>query len=642
MNLLTMKDITKAYTDKVLFDHIDFSIDDGEKVGVIGINGTGKSTLLKIIAGLEETETGEIVKGNRVHVNYLPQNPVFPDGCTIYDYVIKANETLDNHWSIEGEAKTILNKLGFTEYDVKIATLSGGQKKKVALAGALLSDSEILILDEPTNHLDNDMTEWLENYLRAYRGALIMVTHDRYFLDLVCNRIVEIDKGKVYSYNSNYEGYLELKAAREEQALATQDKHANILRKEIAWMQRGARARSTKQKAHIQRYEALKNEEKIKADGQVEINALASRLGKKTIELQHITVGYGKHILIRDFTYIFLKTDRIGILGPNGCGKTTLIKTIMQAAAEQLGTKSTEQENTQTTGNSDRLVKKAGTIDIGDTVKIGYYAQENGAWNEQQKVIDYIRDTAEYIQTSDGTITASQMLEKFLFEGSLQYQPIGKLSGGEKRRLYLCKVLMEAPNVLILDEPTNDLDIQTLCILEDYLDSFQGILITVSHDRYFLDRVVRRMLTFEGNGVVQQYNGSYTEYFQQKEESEQAVNNKSLLSSDRGQSHGNKNYDDKNAGIQENIEKSEKTGKVKTEKLKFTYQEKKEYETIEQDIENLEMHITELEAAILRTATDFVKLNELTKEKEETEQTLEEKMERYVYLEELAEKIENQ
>jgi len=641
MNLLTMKDITKAYTDKVLFDHVDFSIEEGEKVGIIGINGTGKSTLLKIIAELEEHETGEIVKGNRVHVNFLPQNPEFPEGATIYDYVIKANETLDNHWSIEGEAKTILNKLGFTEYDRKIATLSGGQKKKVALAGALLSHSEILILDEPTNHLDNDMTEWLENYLKAYRGALIMVTHDRYFLDLVCNRIVEIDKGKLYSYNSNYEGYLELKAAREEQAMATQDKHANILRKEIAWMQRGARARSTKQKAHIQRYEALKNEEKVKVDGQVEINALASRLGKKTIELHHITTGYGDHILIRDFTYIFLKTDRIGILGPNGCGKTTLIKTIMQAAADQNGENRVEEKQLYAEKNSgkesDILSLQDGTIEIGDTVKIGYYAQENEVLDNKQKVIDYIRDTAEYIQTSDGTITASQMLEKFLFEGALQYQSIGKLSGGEKRRLYLCKILMEAPNVLILDEPTNDLDIQTLCILEDYLDTFPGILITVSHDRYFLDRVVRRMLTFEGNGRVEQFNGSYTDYFQSHESdtSEKNAENKELPV--------NKNQNFPQAGTDRVREENQgKSGKVKTEKLKFTFQEKKEYGTIEQDIEKLEQKIEELDGEILKTATDFVKLNELTKEKENTEQMLEVKMDRYVYLEELAEKIAQQ
>ena len=597
MNLLTMKDITKAYTDKVLFDHIDFSINEGEKIGVIGINGTGKSTLLKMIAGLEEAETGDLVKGNRVRINYLPQNPVFPPKMTIYDYVITANETLDNHWSIEGEAKAILNKLGFIDYDAQIDNLSGGQKKKVALAGALLSNNEILILDEPTNHLDNEMTEWLENYLRSYKGALIMVTHDRYFLDLVCNRIVEIDKGKLYNYDSNYEGYLELKAQREEMAMATQDKHANILRKEIAWMQRGAKARSTKQKAHIQRYETLKNEEKIKITSNVEINALSSRLGKKTIELNQISAGYADKLLIRDFTYIFLKSDRIGILGPNGCGKTTLLKVILQ-----------------------KIPLMTGTIEIGETVKIGYYAQENESLDENKKVIDYIRDTAEYIQTSEGTITASQMLEKFLFVGSLQYAMIGKLSGGEKRRLYLLKILMEAPNVLILDEPTNDLDILTLCILEDYLDTYPGILVTVSHDRYFLDRVTRRMLTFEGEGIVKQFNGNYTEYFQTKE-SEIADRN-----------DGNLSRTDNSL--------AEKAVKIKTEKLKFTYQEKKEYDTIEQDIEHLEIKIREVEYKIDKSATNFVKLNELTQEKEKLESLLEEKLERFLYLDELSNKIE--
>ncbi len=597
MNLLTMKDITKAYTDKVLFDHIDFSINEGEKIGVIGINGTGKSTLLKMIAGLEEAETGDLVKGNRVRINYLPQNPVFPPKMTIYDYVITANETLDNHWSIEGEAKAILNKLGFIDYDAQIDNLSGGQKKKVALAGALLSNNEILILDEPTNHLDNEMTEWLENYLRSYKGALIMVTHDRYFLDLVCNRIVEIDKGKLYNYDSNYEGYLELKAQREEMAMATQDKHANILRKEIAWMQRGAKARSTKQKAHIQRYETLKNEEKIKITSNVEINALSSRLGKKTIELNQISAGYADKLLIRDFTYIFLKSDRIGILGPNGCGKTTLLKVILQ-----------------------KIPLMTGTIEIGETVKIGYYEQENESLDENKKVIDYIRDTAEYIQTSEGTITASQMLEKFLFVGSLQYAMIGKLSGGEKRRLYLLKILMEAPNVLILDEPTNDLDIQTLCILEDYLDTYPGILVTVSHDRYFLDRVTRRMLTFEGEGIVKQFNGNYTEYFQTKE-SEIADRN-----------DGNLSRTDNSL--------AEKAVKIKTEKLKFTYQEKKEYDTIEQDIEHLEIKIREVEYKIDKSATNFVKLNELTQEKEKLESLLEEKLERFLYLDELSNKIE--
>lgn len=590
MNLLTIKDLTKAYTDRTLFDRVDFSVEEGDKIGIIGVNGTGKSTLLKIIAGEEEGEKGEMVMGNHVCVKYLSQNPGFQEDVTIYEYVVRANETAENQWGIEGEAKTILNRLGFSDYQERISHLSGGQKKKAALAAALLSPCEILILDEPTNHLDNEMTEWLEGYLRDYRGALIMVTHDRYFLDLVCNRIVEIDRGKLYRYNSNYEGYLTLKAEREEMNLSTQKKHANILRKEIEWMQRGARARSTKQKAHILRYEALKNEEKPLEEGAVEINALSSRLGKKTIELEHVSKAYGEKKLIEDFSYIFLKDDRMGILGPNGCGKTTLIKAMVG-----------------------QVSLDSGIIHMGDTIKIGYYSQENEPLNDGQKVIDYVRETAEYIQTSSGTVTASQMLEKFLFEGALQYALIGKLSGGERRRLYLLKVLMEAPNVLILDEPTNDLDIQTLCILEDYLDSFPGILITVSHDRYFLDRVTRRMLTFEGGGEIRQFNGSYTEYFQSKIQEE--------------------------AFREADMEK-EKRSKVKTEKLKFSYQEQKEYESIEQDIELLEGKISQLSLDLSNYVTDFIKLNQLTKEKEQAEADLEEKMERYLYLAELADKIE--
>lgn len=600
MNLLTIKNLTKAYTDKVLFDDIDFSLEEGEKVGVIGINGTGKSTLLKIIAGLEESDKGTYVKGTNVVINYLPQNPEFEKGLSIYDYVVSANKRSNSQYDIEGDAKTILNILGFTDYNTQIDTLSGGQKKKVALAGALLSHAEILILDEPTNHLDNFMTEWLEKWLREYKGALIMVTHDRYFLDLVCNRIVELDKTKLYSYKENYEGFLKLKAEREAMALSTQDKHENILRKEIAWIQRGARARSTKQKAHIQRYEALRDEEKIKFDGQVEIQALSTRLGKKTIEINNVTKAYGDNLLIKDFTYNFLKTDRVGILGPNGSGKTTLIKMIM-----------------------DEVKPDSGSIEIGDTVNIGYYAQEATSMDPKEKVIDYIRDTAEYIKTEDGYISASQMLEKFLFEGSLQYQPIGKLSGGERRRLYLAKVLMGAPNVLILDEPTNDLDISTLCILEDFLDTFQGILITVSHDRYFLDRTVNRMLTYEGNGEIKLYNGTYTEYFQEKEAAQIPET-----------SSNNKN---------ESGAEAYKAQKAQNKKLKMTFNEQREYETIEADIEALEKKIADLEkeASDPKNGSDFVKLNSLYKEKEETEIKLNEKMERFVYLEDLAEQIRN-
>lgn len=599
MNLITMKNLTKAYTDKVLFDHVDFSLEEGDKVGIIGINGTGKSTLLRIIAGLEEADDGEYVKRNNVVINYLPQNPDFDNDMTLFDYVMKAQKNPQDSYDLEGDVKSMLGKLGFTDFSIPVHILSGGQRKKAALAAALLSRSEILILDEPTNHLDNSMTEWLEGWLRAYRGALVMVTHDRYFLDLVCNRIVELDKTKLYTYKENYEGFLALKAEREAMSLSTQKKHENILRKELAWIQRGARARTTKQKAHIARYEMLASEEKIKTDGQVRVDALSSRLGRKTIEIHNVSMSYGDRCLIRDFTYTFTKTDRIGILGPNGCGKTTLIRIL--------------------TG---RQVPDSGFVETGDTVRIGYYAQEAENMDNEQKVIDYIRDVAEYIQTEEGYISASMMLERFLFEGSLQYQKIGKLSGGEKRRLYLARVLMQAPNVLILDEPTNDLDISTLCILEDYLDSFKGILIAVSHDRYFLDRAVDRMFTFEEGGDIRLYNGSYTEYFLEKSASGND-SQKATGSSSQG-------------AVSYRQQKSEKP-----QKLKFTYKEQKEYETIEADIAALEEKVTDLEKELSNPAiaSDFVKLTALSKEKEETERLLEEKYDRYVYLEDLAERI---
>ena len=599
MNLLTIKNLTKEYTDRKLFDGIDFSLEEGEKVGVIGINGTGKSTLLKIIAGIEEGDAGEYTKGSNVVINYLPQNPEFEKGQTIYNYVIHANKAEHENYSLEGDAKTILNKLGFEDVSLPIDNLSGGQKKKVALAATLLSSNELLILDEPTNHLDHEMTEWLEGWLRNYKGALIMITHDRYFLDLVCNRIVELDKGKLYSYDTNYEGFLKLKAEREAMALSTQAKHENILRKEIAWMQRGARARSTKQKAHIARYEALRDEEKVEFDGQVEIGAITSRLGNKTIELDSISKSFGDKKIISNFTYNFLRNDRIGILGPNGCGKTTLMKLITK-----------------------QLMPDAGKIEIGETVNIGYYAQEAIGMDPEQKVIDYIRDTAEYIQTEDGYISAAQMLEKFLFNGALQYSKIGKLSGGEKRRLYLAKVLMGAPNVLILDEPTNDLDISTLCILEDYLDTFPGILITVSHDRYFLDRVVRRMLTFEAGGQIKLFNGSYSDYF----------------NSHRVEAVGNNNEKNEDGAM------AYKAQKEQNKKLKFSYNEQREYESIEGEIALLEEKIEALDKQLLdpKISSDFVKLAELSKEKEEVESQLEEKMDRFLYLDDLAEKIKNQ
>lgn len=597
MNLLTIKNFSKSITDKVLFNNTDFSVNEGEKIGIIGVNGTGKSTLLKIIAGLTDTDGGEVIKASKVKINYLPQNPEFEKGITIYDYVISKNANEHNNWSIEGEAKTILNVLGFSDYSVVVDNLSGGQKKRVALAATLLRECDILILDEPTNHLDSFMASWLEDYLKKMRAALIMVTHDRYFLDRVCNGIAEIDSGKIYRYTGGYEKFLEEKTLREDIAIASERKRQSILRVELEWIRRGARARSTKQKAHIQRYEELRDMEGPKEKDRLEMNSLSSRLGNKTIDVNHVSKSYGDLSLIEDFSYIFLSDDRVGIVGENGCGKSTLIKII--------------------TG---KITPDKGNVEIGQTVKIGYFSQENEYLPEDMKVIDYIRDTAEFVQTVDGTVSATQMCKRFLFDSTLQYQMIGRLSGGEKRRLYLLKILMEAPNVLILDEPTNDLDISTMMILEEYLDSFNGIVITVSHDRYFLNRVVNRIFAYEGDGVIRQYEGNYDDYLSKrpvlvKEYASDKVSKASV----------------------------ERTSvKPRQAKLKMTYNEQREFESIDSDIANLEAKIEELEASMVKYATDFVKLNECAKEKEEAEKQLEEKMDRWMYLNDLNERIQNQ
>lgn len=599
MNLLTVNGLKKTYTDRLLFDGASFSIEEGEKVGVIGINGTGKSTLLKLVAGLEQADEGELVKGNRVHIRYLPQNPVFEPGITVFDYVVTRNRSEGNEWTIEGDAKNVLNRLGFNDYDQKLDVLSGGQKKRVALAAALMAECELLVLDEPTNHLDNEMTRWLEEYLMARKGALLMVTHDRYFLDRVSTRIVEIDKGRIYSYAANYSGFLALKAEREEMALATERKRQSLLRTELEWMQRGARARSTKQKAHIARFEALRDETAPTVDETVEMSSVSTRMGRTTIELLDITKAYDDKVLIAGFTYIFLKDDRVGFIGPNGCGKSTLMKILNQ-----------------------KTEPDSGEVIIGSTVKIGYFSQENEYMDESLRVIDYIRETAEYIETQEGKISASKMLERFLFDATLMYQKIERLSGGEKRRLYLLKVLMEAPNVLVLDEPTNDLDIATMTILEDYLDHFQGIVITVSHDRYFLDRTVRRLFAFEGNGVIRQYEGGYSDYLALQEDRdvqpEQAVQK------------------------EKNTADSRDTWKNRERKLKFTFQEQKDYETIEEEIAELEDQIEQTDTAIAGAATDFVRLNELTGKREALEQELDAKLERFLYLTDLAERIQAQ
>lgn len=592
MNILNIEHISKMYGEKTLFDDVSLGIHQGDKIGVIGVNGTGKTTLLKIIAGLEETDRGEIICGNGIRISYLPQNPEFPKKQTILSYVMDGKEHQD--WKTESEAKTILTKLGVWDFEQETQHLSGGQKKRIALARTLVDPSEVLILDEPTNHLDNDMVLWLEDFLNSFRGVLIMVTHDRYFLDRVTNKIVEIDGGKLYEYETNYSGFVEKKVQREEMEQATERKRQSLLRVEMEWMKQGIKARGTRQRARTERFEALKNAKAPSKQQNVEIDSVSSRLGKKTIELSNISKGFGERQLISDFSYIVLRDDRIGFIGPNGCGKSTLMKMIMGI-----------------------LQPDQGEIVIGDTVKIGYFAQENEEMTGDIRVIDYIKNVAEYIDTARGKASASQMLERFLFPPELQYTPLSKLSGGEQRRLYLLKVLMEAPNVLILDEPTNDLDIATLTILEDYLDTFQGIVITVSHDRYFLDRIVQRIFAFEENGKLTQYEGGYTDYLEKTKVTTNVEKPK----------EGNK---------------GKKFQKEHQKKLKFTFREQKEFETIDDEIAQLEDRIDHLENEIMQNATNSLKLSELTAKKDEAEAKLEEKMDRWVYLNDLAEKIENQ
>lgn len=598
MNIINIEHISKVFGEKQVFDDISCGIHQGDKIGIIGINGTGKTTLLKIIAGLEEPDQGQVIFQKGLRVTYLPQSPKFPEHATVLSYVADGADGAD--WGRESEAKNALNRLGITDHHEEIDHLSGGQKKRVALARTLVNPADVLILDEPTNHIDNEMAVWLEEYLNQWKGAIIMVTHDRYFLDRVTNKILEIDHGKLYSYTANYSQFLELKAQREEMELASEQKRQSVLRMELEWAKRGCRARTTKQRARLERLEALKNGKAPVRDAEVEIDSVETRMGKKTIELHHISKSYGQKKLIDDFEYIVLKNQRLGIIGPNGCGKSTLMKII--------------------TGKEE---PDQGTVEIGDTVKIGYFAQEVTEMDENQRVIDYIKDVAEYVPTKDGRITASQMLERFLFTPAMQYTPIGKLSGGERRRLYLLKVLMDAPNVLILDEPTNDLDIPTLTILEDYLDSFLGIVITVSHDRYFLDNIADRIFAFEADGKLVQYEGGYTDYLEAKERKNGTVVRESEESA-------KKKADRKN------------WKKDAPEKLKFTYKEQKEYETIDDEIASLEQKIEELDEQMMQYATNSAKLSEITEQKEAAEAALEEKMERWVYLNDLAERIENQ
>ena len=607
MNLLTMEHITKAYTDRVLLNDVAFSINENEKIGVIGINGMGKSTLLKVTAGIEPYDEGKISMGKQVKICYLPQTPEFEEGTTVLRAAIADNVNELNQWTIEADARSMLNQLGFYDYNEKVEHMSGGQKKRIALVNALLTPADILILDEPTNHLDNAMSEWLEEYLIGFRGAILMVTHDRYFLDRVATRIVEVDQGKLYSYPGNYSEFVKLKAERQDMALATERKRKSLLRTELEWLGRGARARSTKQKAHIDRIKAMQEIKDIQEEKRVVLDSVASRMGNKTIELENISKSYGNRKLISDYSYIFLKNDRIGIIGPNGCGKTTLLKIINGIVRPD-----------------------SGTIEIGQTIRIGYFSQENEYMDASMKVIDYVKEVGEYVTTSDGKITASQMLERFLFDGAMQWSKIEKLSGGEKRRLYLMRVLMSAPNVLILDEPTNDLDIQTLTILEDYLDHFDGIIITVSHDRYFLDRIVNRTFSFEGDGKVRQFEGGYSDYLIRKEL--EGLDTEMSLKGHAAATEGQ---------LKKGESSSKDTWKQRKPKFKFTYKEQREFETIDDDIAKLEEKLETLDAQIAANATNSVKLRELMDKKEEAGNELDEKMERWVYLNDLNEKIQN-
>ena len=588
--ILAAENISKAYTLKTLLDGATLYVEDGDKMGVIGVNGTGKSTLLKVLAGLEEPDAGSVSRGRNVRVGYLPQNPEFRPGATVLSAVFDG-VSADVRELKDYEARTILTRLGIADHDAKVETLSGGQRKKVALAAALVRPCELLILDEPTNHLDNEMVAWLEKQLQAFQGALVMVTHYRYFLERAVNKIVELDGGKLYTYPANYSKFLELKAEREDMALASERKRQAILKVELAWMRRGARARTTKAKGRIERFEQLSAVEAPKAQENVKIGSAASRLGRKTVEIDHVSKSYGGKVLIRDFSYIILRDDRVGIVGHNGCGKSTLLNMI-----------------------AGRIQPDSGSITVGDTVKIGYFAQDNADMDGEKRAIDFIRDIALSVETDEGTLTATQMMERFLFNADLQYTQIKRLSGGEKRRLYLLSVLMGAPNILLLDEPTNDLDIQTLTILEDYLDHFPGAVVAASHDRYFLDRLMQRIFAYEGEGVIRQYPGGYTDYLDARPDPEAPVRAEKAVQA---------------------------AAPARQKKVKFTFKEQREFETIDADVAAAEARIAELDAAIERSAADYVELQRLTAEKEAAEAELERLTERWVYLNDLYEQMKD-
>lgn len=619
MNIINIEHISKIFGDKVIFQDASCGIREGDKIGIIGINGTGKTTFLNILAGKEETDEGSVVRQKGIRLAYLTQHPEYAKEDTVFSFACK--DTDESDWQAMSEVKSILNRLGFTDYEEKMEHLSGGQKKKAALARTLAGNFDVLLLDEPTNHLDEAMLQWLEDYLNRFKGTVIMVTHDRYFLDRVSNRILEISHGSIYSYEANYSKFLELKAQREEMELASERKRQSILRIEMEWAKRGCRARTTKQRARLDRLEALKKGSAPVSDGVAELDSVETRMGKKTVELHHVTKGYGEKKLIEDFSYIFLKNQCLGIIGPNGCGKSTLLKLM-----------------------AGKIQPDAGEVETGETIRMGYFAQDVPDMDSNQRVIDYIRDIAEYVPTRDGKITASQMLERFLFTPDMQYAPVSRLSGGEKKRLHLLSILMQAPNFLALDEVTNDIDIPTMAILEDYLTSFSGIIVAVSHDRYFLDNIADRIFAFDAEGHLRQYEGGYTDYLEKKKARE-AVKMEVSANADglAKQGMSSKAGDTVGAATDTQTNASGSTTKDwkqnRPVKLKFTYKEQREYETIDDEIAKLEAKVSALDADILANATNSGKLNELTKEKAQAEQELEEKMDRWVYLNDLAEKI---
>ena len=636
MNLITLENISKSYSEKKLLEDISLGINDKEKIGLIGVNGTGKSTLLKIIAGAEIPDDGTITKANKVRIEYLPQNPYYDENATVLEQVfkgtceemkiigdyqdvlgrinksydeklndrlLKLQEKMDalNLWDLESSAKTVLTKLGIKDFNQKVKELSGGQRKRVSLASALITPCELLILDEPTNHLDNDTIDWLETYLNSFKGSILMITHDRYFLDRVTNRILELDKGILYSYEGNYSVFLEKKMNRLQLAESMEAKRQNLLRKELAWVRRGAKARTTKQKARLQRFDELSNKNDYTPEDKLEISVGSSRLGKKIIEIENLSKSFDGRTFIDNLGYTLARTDRIGIVGRNGLGKSTLIRLL-----------------------NGELKPDSGTISIGETVKIGCFNQDTSKMHPDMRAIDYIKEESDYITTADGhKITASQMCEKFLFNGTLQYTHIKNLSGGEKRRLQLLRVLMMAPNVLLLDEPTNDLDIDTLSRLEDYLDDFNGVLICVSHDRYFLDRVCNKIFAYEGRGKINIYTGNYSDYLDYREQE-------------------NIEFEEFEDKVKEEKPKAPKKEKPKAKnKPKFSYNEQREFDTIDEDIEKLEDKIASLEEDTSKYATDFTKLQEIMDEKTKLENELQVKYERWEYLNNLAEEIAN-